>query len=79
MSIGFFLIEYSTAQGCGDADYRVQLPAIYEVLPFTGEIDFVLGRNDRAAGVVHAVLIKEQPDNLMAAGEHGFGEAQRAT
>ena len=71
---GLFLVDCGMFQGGRDAG-RKNLGALDFNLR---EIDFVLRCNDRTAGVVHTVLIKEQPDNLMTTGKHGFGKAQRA-
>ncbi|MCY1458923.1 hypothetical protein D9M71_763500 [compost metagenome] len=75
---GFLVVQHTAAQGGGDADHAVQLVVADETCPGCGDVQLVLARHRVARSAVHAFLIEEQADDLMAASQRRFGEAQGA-
>ncbi len=46
--------------------------------PGGGQVELVPAAHDVGRGAVHAVLVEEQADDFVPAGQRGFAEAQRA-
>src|SRR3990167_1337577 len=79
VTVGFFLVEYATAQGGSNAHHAIELLLADEVTPLAAQVQFILRGDHRLRGAVHAFLIEKQAADLMATGQYGLSKAQGAT
>jgi len=75
---GLLLIQHTAAQAGCDTDNAIEAVSLDELAPLPGDIEFILRGHDIARRAVDAILVQEQPDDLMPTGKHRFGKAQGA-
>lgn len=76
ITVRFLLIQHAAAQAGSDANHAIQPVVSYEASPLFADIKLILRSDDVGRSAMHAVLIEEQPDDIMSARQRCFRKAQ---
>ena len=76
--VRLLLIQHAPAQAGSNADDSIKPMVSDEPCPLFANVKLVLRSDNVGRSTVHAILIKKQPDNLVAARQHCLRKAQCA-
>lgn len=66
MPLRLLLIENATLDRRTHTGYRIDFIVADQPMPFTGQVHFVLGRDNQAIGVMHTIGKEKQAIDIMA-------------